>query len=191
MRAFIAIELPESVKRKLEVRIAGFQDGMVDQDVKWVRPESIHLTLKFLGEVDPETAATVKGSLAELARDHRGFSVSIGGFGCFPNMNQPRVFWIGVDADHDRLLQLQSDLESRLASAGIPRERRTYHPHLTIGRTRRGLPANRLRALSDWASSTNVNDLGSLEVNAVSLVRSDLRSSGAIYTTLHQARLAS
>ena len=191
MRTFVAIEIPKPLKlnldRSVEELRSGFQDGLI----RWVRLESMHLTLKFLGEIELEQVHTIPEILDQVAERFSGFSLEIAGFGCFPNFSRPRVVWVGFKSEGGDLLRLQSELASRLDTIGFEPEQRRYHPHLTLGRVRKGLSGSDMKQLSGWAQEAHIGTVGSFEVDAISLIRSVLQPDGAVYSNLHVARLAS
>ncbi len=180
----MAVEIPDGIRRALgsleeELRSSG-------ADVKWVRPESVHLTLKFLGEIDPGRVAEIRTELECVVGSHDPFSVRVRGMGCFPRMNQPRVVWVGLIGDEGRLLRLQGDVETVLERLGFPKEERPFRAHLTLGRVRTTKGKDRLVAL---VQSRLDADLGEFAVGAVIQFRSELHPSGARYTPLWEASL--
>ena len=191
MRTFIAIEIPGSLLADLDGELDTIRSGPEGRLVRWVRPEAMHLTLKFLGEIDQQQVFAIQGILNEVAQSRSRFELQISGLGCFPNTRRPRVVWVGFDPLVEDLIQLQIELEHRLEKIGIEAERREYHPHLTIGRIRRGLSGSEQRTISDWAQRIQLGSIGTFEVKAITLIRSDLKPSGAIYTHLHSAGLTS
>ena len=185
MRTFIAIEIPDQLKRQLGQTIERLRAEVGTDDIKWVRSRAIHLTLKFLGEISPETQSAIVDVMEQAAPKFNAASLTIEGFGCFPNTKRPRVLWLGVEDPDLMLHDLQTELEGGLARIGFEPDRRDYHPHLTLGRVRRGLSADNAQRIAEWAGSTEVGLLGSMEVDAVNLIRSDLQPSGAVYSRLH------
>jgi 2'-5' RNA ligase len=156
--------------------------------VRWTRPEGIHLTLKFLGDVQADWLEDIADALRSACAPHAPFSLSIGGMGVFPNPRRPRVVWIGVDEPTGTLIRLQQDIERAISPLGFPTERRTFSPHLTLGRVKNGRGAAELEALGQYAKQAQVR-VGEMEAHAVYLMRSDLRPSGAVYTELAEVAL--
>ncbi len=191
MRTFVAIEIPEPLKLSLDRSVKEIQSGLKDGLIRWVRLESMHLTLKFLGEIDLEQLRTTQDILDQVAERFSGFSLEIAGFGCFPNFSRPRVVWVGFKPEGGDLPRLQSELASRLEKIGFEREQRGYHPHLTLGRVRKGLSGSDMKQLSGWAQEAQIGTVGSFEADAISLIRSVLQPDGAVYSNLHVARLTS
>lgn len=134
IRAFIAVELPETVKEYLASMSTELK--RTRGDVKWVRPESIHLTLKFLGAVRLELVPALEEALAPIFAGEQPFSVRAGGLGAFPNLGRPRVVWAGLEDRSGRLGPLANRVESTVEPFGFPREKRSFNPHLTLGRVR-------------------------------------------------------
>jgi len=190
MRTFVAIEIPDPLKAKLDRALTALRSGLEDELVRWVQPGSMHLTLKFLGEIERQQVNVIQEILDEAARGLSKFVLEVKGFGCFPNGNRPRVLWVGFETAGDDLLRLQAELESRLEKIGFEGDRRDYHPHLTIGRVRKGLSGPEQQGIADWAQDAQLGTVGKFEVESISLIHSVLKSSGAEYTQLHAARLA-
>ena len=174
MRAFIAIELPGSIREALAREQARFR--AVCQDARWVRPEGIHLTLKFLGGISAEQEAMVKKALGQMKLFEK-FTIRANGFGFFPNARRPRVFWASLEAPPD-LAQLAARVESALAPLGFPPENCPFKPHLTLARFKIPRPQPKLEALVAAAGNPL---LGSFEVSEFFLWESRLLPSGAEY----------
>lgn len=183
VRTFICVEIPFEIRREL----SAFQDGLksVGGDIKWVRPESIHLTLKFLGDVDK----TRIGDLAELIRnsiqEFKPFPASFGHTGTFPNSRRPNVIWVGVIDGKESLQMIAHRLNQSLIDMGFEEEKRKYHPHLTIGRVR---SMRKIRETIELLSSVPLREYG-FQVQELVLMKSDLQSTGAIYTPLEHFKL--
>jgi len=149
-------------------------------DVRWVRPEGIHLTLKFLGNIEDRLVDGIVGSLKGTCRKFHAFHCEVRGVGVFPGARAPRVLWAGI-ADHDSLISLQQDIDTGISSLGFEREGRKYTPHLTLGRFRSSegkiILLNRMEGYKELS-------LGIIDVNHISLMRSDLGPAGAKYTRI-------
>jgi 2'-5' RNA ligase len=188
-RVFIAIELSPDVRRWLEKARSILEPGMPAGAVRWVNPEGIHLTMKFLGEIPMGRIGGVRFAMDESVMEGAPFSLTIEGLGCFPNADRPRVVWAGVRRE-PMLSNLQRRLEDHLAAAGFKKEQRAFSPHLTLGRVKDGLGEDPLRRIGE------VVERGSMETPAVSpvkgicLFRSILRPTGAEYSVLHRAELS-
>ena len=185
IRSFIAFELPAAVISRLD---------SVQQELKalqlkarWVRPQNIHLTLKFLGNIDPAAVEKIGQAMAEAAGDCAPIALTVDGIGFFPGLRRPRVLWVGLGGATGVLLDLQRNLAERLAAIGFAKDKRSFKAHLTLGRIRQAVDPNVLsRAVEDYS------DLESLKFTAdrIILFKSDLKPSGAVYSHLKQAKLS-
>ncbi|HJX69951.1 MAG TPA: RNA 2',3'-cyclic phosphodiesterase [Dehalococcoidia bacterium] len=188
IRSFIAIELPSEIKAELVSLEERLKAGRY-LFVKWVDPESIHLTLKFLGNIAQTTVPEIIEAVARVAQPISPFHLQIGGLGAFPNWRRPQVVWVGVGGEVEKLAVLQRGIDSALSPLGFPPESRSFSPHLTLGRFReRVLPKER-QSFAQWACSVKFEASLSFEVNALSLMKSQLTPSGAIYSQLAAMRL--
>ncbi|MFH1926687.1 MAG: RNA 2',3'-cyclic phosphodiesterase [Chloroflexota bacterium] len=188
LRCFVAIELEEAIHQEIHRTQALLRNDPAGRYGRWVRPEGIHLTLKFLGDVPADQIDAITQAIRDAAEGVAPFRVSFGGLGCFPNTRFPRVIWIGVEDPGGTLLQLQQAVEANLSALGYPPERRAFHPHLTLARTRR-VSKGEQTALGKLVERSQVNRPGDMLVREISLMRSELRSSGAVYTQLAAAHL--
>jgi 2'-5' RNA ligase len=184
-RAFIAIELPENV------RLALFQGGQAlserltsDSVVRWVPSENLHLTLRFLGESDRGQLEEVEKGINDIARRSTDFELLIGKLGCFPNRRKPRIIWIDLGGDLAALSLLQQEIEEMLSNLGWSSESRRFHAHITLGRVKNSKQV--VSANFPWEST-----LGPLQIRVshISLISSDLRPSGAVYSVQHRSQL--
>lgn len=189
IRAFIAIELPEDILAQLGQVQAQIKKLAPPDSVRWVRPQGIHLTLKFLGQVPLAQLDTLTSSLAGAVKDVPGFTLAVQEAGCFPSVQRPHVIWVGIQEASGTLERLQRAVESAIAPLGYPTESRPFHPHLTLGRVGRQLRPGNLRKLGESVLGLHVGSLGQLAVHEVALIRSELQPSGAHYTTLARAAL--
>jgi 2'-5' RNA ligase len=183
VRSFIAIELPESVRSAL----SGIQRELKKSgaDVRWVRPENIHLTLKFLGTIEESMVRNITDILQKACGKYSAFTLTLSGAGAFPHARAPRVVWVGTE-ENGALVDLQRDIEEGLASLGFDQERRTFAAHLTLGRFKS--PRGK-QTLMETLETYRERELGSLEVGSISLMKSDLGPAGAKYTKLAEIRL--
>jgi len=147
--------------------------------VKWVRPDGIHLTLKFLGNIPSKRVAEVTEAIEEAVQGNSPFHLEISGLG-----KQARVFWVGIGGEVDKLLKLQRNIDSALAVLGFAKEERPFVPHLTLARLRPGASPLERRNFGELVGSTTFEDKYHIKVEAVSLMRSQLTPAGAIYTRL-------
>ena len=139
-RLFVALEPPEPVRRRLAAVAEELRRGAgrARDEVRWVPPENVHLTIQFLGAVPEERVAAIEQALRDAAAGARPLSLSLRGAGGFPNARRPRVLWAGLEGDVAPLAALAADLGARLAKLGLPPEERPFSPHLTLGRARDG-----------------------------------------------------
>lgn len=189
LRTFIAIELDEELKDNLGRVQRQLQDQLPPRCVRWVRPEGIHLTLKFLGDTTPAQVEQVKAALAKAASEARPFTFTAGGLGCFPNTRAPRVVWVGLQDVTGELRRLRDAVETQVAPLGFPTERRAFSPHLTLGRVQRHASKPEVREIGAVVAATLLGTLDEMEARAVAYIKSDLKPSGAVYATLFEARL--
>jgi len=188
VRAFIAIELPGSVKSAL----SQLQDNLKRSEhasVKWVDTGSIHLTLKFLGNIATETIPELTKVLSEAARGITPFHLELGEMGVFPNLRAPRVVWVGLRGETATLSVLQENIESALIPLGFPPENRAFSPHLTLGRVREKASPGERRSLGQAVASSKVASMEPFPVDSLSLMRSTLTREGAVYSRLYSVAL--
>jgi 2'-5' RNA ligase len=178
-RSFFAVELSAEIAagvRRIQEELRGRAAG-----VRWVRPEGIHLTLKFLGEVEADRIEPIVRKAEETIQGVGPFTVGIKEGGGFPTEKNPRVIWIGVEDHSGMLKQLQARVEAGMAEVGFSQERRGYTPHLTVGRLRSGKGS---KTVAQALDAIRASDLGSMEVREIILFRSHLKPTGAEYTKL-------
>jgi RNA 2',3'-cyclic 3'-phosphodiesterase len=182
MRCFVAVELPAHVRH----RLADLQSRMADlgRAVRWTRPESIHLTLKFLGEVPDAQVSRICTTAREIAAKYPVCDLELAGTGCFPPRGPVRVVWIGISQPPPPLLECQRDCESAYATLGFEPENRPYSPHLTIGRVNDPAAANRIRSGLQQFESFSA---GRFTADGLTVFQSQLRPAGSIYTPLARA----
>ncbi len=176
-RAFIAVDLPESVHSFLSqaqeaLKLYGFR-------VKWVRPQNIHLTLKFLGNTDGADIDKIVAAMALATKDCAVVSLAAKGIGVFPDIRRPRVIWAGLSGQLEILQDIQQTLDGHLADLGFPKETRGFKAHLTLGRVKGKIACDRLKAAIVKLKGIESK---SFVVNRIILFKSELRPSGAVYT---------
>jgi len=184
IRSFIAVEIPEEVRQKLREVLRELRGS--GAEVKWVRPEGIHVTLKFLGETDRETLEALSAVLRPLAAGFAPFEVKAQGLGCFPSLRNPRVVWVGLAEERGALSELQRGIETAAAGFGFPPEERPFKPHLTLGRVRSSKGKIPLIQVIERNAGLG---LGSFRSEQVILFRSDLRPGGAVYSKIEEFQL--
>ncbi len=190
VRAFIAIELPDSVKSTL----SQLQDNLKQSGsapVKWVDPHSVHLTLKFLGNIEAGTVPEVTKAISEAARGIAPLRLELGEPGVFPNLRAPRVVWVGLGGETATLSVIQENIENALIPFGFSPERRAFSPHLTLGRVRERSSPDERRRLGEAVASLKVDTKLSFTVDSLSLMRSRLTPEGALYSRLSSVALES
>ena len=185
IRSFIAIELPEETRQKFvaiqeQLRRSG-------AGVRWLKPGSIHLTLKFLGNILPAQVDEIAAVATQVVVDEAPLNLCAAGLGSFPSQRKPRVIWVGLRGEVQRLANIQTGLENTLEPLGFAREGRGFRPHLTIGRVK---DRHRLQSLIEAMSTVELPEFNSFDANEIILYKSDLRPTGAIYTKLHCMPLA-
>lgn len=185
LRCFIALELPDELRRAIFDQTSGLR--AISRSVKWVSQQNLHITLKFLGNTDEAMIGKVEEAINSAASSHRQFTVSFEGTGAFPTLRRPRVFWIG-EKGAEPLVALQRDIESALEALEFESDERAFKPHLTIGRAKEIRPIE-ARKLADYMEKGPPTKYGEMVVSSISLMKSDLRPQGPIYTRLATARL--
>jgi len=181
MRLFIAIGLGEELRESLAGVLAILRRRL--KGVAWVRPEKIHLTLKFLGEVGEGDIPSVRQALDETASLCSPFALSCGGLGAFPSPSRPRVIWAGLEGGEESLSALVREIEARLSALGFPSEERPYHPHLTLGRVK--VPSG-TGDLEKVFSQTRADSLGPLSAAVLLLMKSTLTPDGAVHEVVSE-----
>lgn len=187
LRAFIAIEIPPEIKKAIAAQIVSLKNS-AGHAVRWVAPENIHLTLKFLGETSPSNVQPLSQALQAECEQHTPFEISVNGLGCFPNAHRPRVIWVGLSIPQE-LNRLQHKLEQATARLGYEAEDKPFSPHLTIGRVREQATSAELKNINCEFEKLHVGSLGTFTASSIHLFKSDLKPSGPVYTSLFNARL--
>jgi 2'-5' RNA ligase len=189
IRSFIAVELP----REIKLMLARIQDELKSggrAPVKWVDPDIIHLTLKFLGNIPVDTIDNLTAAIREACRGVPPFRVEVGGLGVFPNPRRVQVVWVGLAGDIENLAQLQKCIDSALVPLGFTPESRPFTPHLTLARVRdRAAPAQK-QELGRIVAAARFEDVESLRVDAVHLMKSQLTPEGPVYDRISSITLA-
>ncbi len=184
MRTFIAIELPENVKKEIEQVQTPLK--RTDAFVSWVKPKNIHVTLKFLGEIPEDKINEVFSATQKALEGAKKFTMSLKGTGAFPNLRRPRVIWIGTGSGEEKLSHLAQRIEEEMEKIGFPKEKRKFSAHFTIGRVKS--PKN-IEKLMELVESTDFQT-EDIEVSEVVVMKSQLHPAGAIYTPLKKVHRA-
>ena len=189
LRIFIAIPLPERLLTRLGEVQYRLEGKVSPRSVRWVKPEGVHLTLKFLGDTPRDEIPTIVEALTVVARNAPSFALTAEGLGCFPSPGRPRVLWVGVTEPTGRLKILYRAIEEAMTALGYKPERHGFTPHLTLGRVRRGASRDDRALISDAVTGTKVGELAAFEADRLEVIRSELKPSGAEYTTLKRFKL--
>ena len=183
IRCFIAIELPDEAREGL-ARLKKELERDEHNFVKWVDPGGIHLTLKFLGNIPSKRVTEITEAMRTAVQGISRFHLEISGMGAFPSLRQVRVFWVGIGGEVDKLSRLQQNIDSALTALGFAKEERSFVPHLTLARIKQGASPLERRGFGELVGATSFEDKYHVEVEAISLMRSQLTPAGAIYTCL-------
>jgi len=186
IRAFIGIRLPENM-------ISFFreiQDGIKAQglNLKLVRPENIHITLKFLGYIDKSAVREIGYAMEESGHRNSPIILNAKGLGCFPTIRKPRILWVGLGKQIEKLKTIQKNLDQKLETLGFPKENRTFKGHLTIGRVKKKIDTAALGAAIETFKNIESEDF---IVDRIILFQSTLKSSGPVYEALETKPIGS
>ena len=180
IRAFLAIELPPDIKDLIE----GIKERLMPElkGIRWTRPEGMHLTLKFFGDLFQEDVVRISEVVGRNVMNIAPMELNIGLPGGFPSLKKPRVLWLGIGGDTQRLVALQTEIEGKLKECGFPGEKRPFKPHLTLGRARsRG---GIISGAEDVITKTGAPGTHRFDVRELILFESELKPDGAVYTKL-------
>jgi RNA 2',3'-cyclic 3'-phosphodiesterase len=184
LRLFTCVDLPTEIKKvitSLQVRLRPLAKGYVS----WARPEGLHLTLKFLGQVAASRVAEITGLMVSAAHEAQPFELFISGTGAFPNFSRPRIYWAGIQEPTGTLQRLQSHIEQTFRAAGFAAEERPFSPHLTLGRVKQP------QGVADLSRALEETGLAAMSFTAteILLMASDLLPTGPVYTSLKKVAL--
>lgn len=188
IRSFIAIELPEELKSGLfqlqnDLKSAGHTF------IKWVAPEGVHLTLKFLGNIASDMVTDITSVVVEASHGVSPFRLETGELGAFPNLKQPRVLWIHLGGELDTLLKLQRRIDDALIPLGFFKEKRNFTPHLTLARIRENASPQSCREFGELVVKKSFTSKYEFDVDSISLMKSQLLPGGAVYSRLADIKL--
>ena len=178
VRSFIAIPVPSREIEALEQAVKHL-DEEIGRHVRWVRPEGIHLTLKFMGDIPAATAERVLEALLPVTAGFNSFQLSISGLGVFPNSRRPRVLWAGLDGGLKSLSELHMAVDEAVGKLGLPKDQRPFSPHLTLGRVRRDAAEGQLQKIGEAMSSTKIPSVPAWLADTVNLMRTELDPAGS------------
>jgi 2'-5' RNA ligase len=183
IRSFIAIELPDELK----IRLKSFQASLrlpKHNFIKWVSPEGIHITLKFLGNINHKQVEEIKEVLTPIARLNKSFVINTSEIGVFPNLNRVRVLWLGLSGDISSLQKLYEDIDKALARRNFAPEKRPFTPHLTLARLKEDcFPSDRWE-FGELIKGVKFEPSYMMKVEKLSFIRSQLFPAGAVYSKL-------
>jgi RNA 2',3'-cyclic 3'-phosphodiesterase len=189
IRAFIAVELPEDLKKELAA-LEMLLKNNGPSVVKWVDPDSIHITLKFLGEISTDKVEKLIQAMDEAVKGTAPFQLKVRKLGAFPAPDRPQVIWVGVKGEVDKITRLQQSIEASCERLGFSRENRAFTPHLTLGRVRDEARPNERQRLGKQLMETSFTSLHNVEVTEINLLKSQLTPAGAIHTIIGTVKLA-
>ncbi|MEM2508331.1 MAG: RNA 2',3'-cyclic phosphodiesterase [Candidatus Hadarchaeales archaeon] len=181
VRLFIAVNLPEDLREKL----ASIQKEFPKVSLKFVEPENLHLTLKFLGETPTGKIENIKKAISIAVQHSYSFELEVAGLGAFPDLRRSRVIWAGVRKGNQDVINLQRSIDRTLAEHGFPLEK-DFHPHVTLARVKSAVDA---RQIVEFIREVGSRVFGSFCVKEVDLMQSTLTPRGPIYTKIFSAQL--
>lgn len=181
IRSFLAFELPPDIKKEV-TRITGKvkRTGLA---ASWAKPDNIHLTVVFMGDVDEKDIPDIISSIDNVAVKYNEFDISLGGMGLFPDIRRPRVLWLGLNGEIESLSSLRDNLQKPLEIYGVEQERRAFKPHLTLGRFRRPVKERSLlqKILDEYSGISGPDG----KLDELILFKSELKPGGSVYTRIH------
>ena len=188
VRSFIAIELPDELKQGL-AQIEDHLKRSRSAGVKWVNPDDIHLTLKFLGSIAMNRTSEITGAIEVAARGISPFYLEAKGLGVFPNPRRTQVAWVGIGGEVDKLNQLKKQIETSLSHLDFTPETRIFTPHLTLARLRNQASPDVRQRFGQLITTTRFERTCTMQVDTISLMKSQISREGAIYSRLSATRL--
>ena len=188
MRTFIAVDFPPNMLKKIGEITTFFKTLTPEKGLKWVETGNLHLTIKFLGEIEENKTDQVKHTLAQALKDQNCFDIEIAGLGMYPNKRAPRVIWLGI-VGASPLKEVYQVINRELTALDLTPERRAFSPHLTIARIRKHTDRQQAQQIGEILSTYKVESLGLTTIKQVHLYQSVLTPSGPIYTLLHSVDL--
>ncbi len=184
VRTFIAVELSPAIRKEIAQILARVRNEPVTRHVRWTQPQKMHLTLQFLGDTPVGLLPEIEASLGEICPNHAPLNVRFGQQGCFPNIHNPRVLWIDIEEPTTPLKELQRAVVNAMGQLGFAPEKRSYTPHLTLGRVKRHADKEERRQLGQLVGAIEIPAIPPMPVSSISFIRSQLFPDGARYTTL-------
>ena len=187
IRSFLAVEIPLSNKEKILKLINSFNEKS-DSLIKWVSKDNLHITLKFIGELNTDHISTIQKSLTERLSSVPAFDMHINGLGVFPNSRKPRIFWLGFDQNKN-LERIVSSIENCAVNLGYEADDKPFSPHLTIGRARRDISSGDLISFTKNFQNHKLEVIPDFKVSHVTLFKSELTREGPLYSQLFRVSL--
>jgi 2'-5' RNA ligase len=187
LRLFVAVELSQDVHDRLCKLITELK-AHGSKSARWVKPENLHLTLKFLGDTPPQSLAGVKAAIQSVCASTEAFQLNVRGSGAFPSLKQPRVLWAGLEAD-SHLKDLAAGLDASLEKLGYKKETRPFSPHLTLARIAYPEDSPAFEKTMKALLAAKDKDFGSVNIRRITLFQSTLAPGGSIYTPLERFQL--
>lgn len=188
LRSFVALELPAGIQNELACSTVSLQKALPRPLVRWVEPNNVHLTLIFLGDVASARLEQLADALRDEALTHEPFVSSVSGLGAFPNARKARIIWIGLTASPE-LATLVCGVQSAAVRLGFTMEERPFSPHLTIGRVGQHVSATDLQRIRVALEETSIGMIGTFQVEALQIFKSELKPGGPVYTRLYSLPL--
>lgn len=188
IRSFLAVEIPLSNKEKILKLINSFNEKSGSL-IKWVSKDNLHITLKFIGELNTDHISTIQNSLTERLSSVPAFDIHINGLGVFPNSRKPRIFWLGFDQNKN-LERIVLSIENCAVNLGYEADDKPFSPHLTIGRARRDISSGDLIAFTKNFQDHKLEVIPDFKVSYVTLFKSELTREGPLYSQLFRVSLA-
>lgn len=186
IRSFLAFDLPPQIRQVLGDAFEKVRKTSLD--ARWVRPEGIHLTVVFMGDVREEDLSPMGEFIGAVCSRYGPFTVALKGMGCFPNSRNPRVLWLGVEGTLERMSRFRDEVQRGLIPFGVQEEKRDFRPHLTLGRFKK--PLKKSGDLEKLLSENRGLTSPACSLNELVLFKSDLRPGGAVYTKMRSWVLA-
>ncbi len=184
MRTFIAVDLENDLKTNILQFINKLDSH--NPNIRWVKNQGMHLTLKFIGEIPEDKASDIRSALMGLSQKHKPFPLRLVGTGVFPPRSRnPRILWVGIE-ENQELMSVQKEVESLLEKLSVPREKRRYSPHLTLGRVK---SSHNIKPVLDEMSRNKDTEFGRMDVERITFFKSTLKPTGAEYSTLANIEL--
>jgi 2'-5' RNA ligase len=180
IRSFLAFELSAEMRSTVNGVYENVRNSRLE--VRWVRPQGIHITVVFMGDVREEDIAPIGNEVSKVCSEFAPFQASLKGMGCFPNSRNPRVIWIGLEGEIERMSNFREDLQRRLVPFGVKAEKRGFNPHLTLGRFKK--PSRDESELGELIHKHKDLTSPGCSLHELVLFKSDLKPGGAIYTKM-------